>query len=120
MIDYKDKIDEKKIVSLIKEKLKPEFNKLVEDMYKQFLELKEQKDKFLDEAIKRMIEQPKNMERMKIVKSILKEKFQERKIFNIDLSDLFFELLIEMIKLDKDEKLEIRDTIFEEKCYKCY
>lgn len=110
-----DKIEDTQIAKLVKEKLTQEFNKMYEETYKKFLELKEQKDAFLDESIKRMIEQPESIERIDIVKSILKEKFQERKIVNIDLSDLFIELLIEMIKLDDD-----RDTIFEEQCYKCY
>ena len=119
MTDYKDKIGETKIVKLIKEKLTREFNKFIDETHKNFLELKEQRDEFLEQAIKRMIEQPDNIERVDIVKSILKEKFLEQKIcsitFNIDLSDLFIELLIEMIKLE-----DVRDTIFEEACYKCY
>lgn len=120
MIDYKDKIEETKLKP-IKEKLIRELNKLSDETYKKFLELKEHKDEFLDEAIKRMIEQPNNIDRINTVKSILKEKFQERKIINIDVTDEFFELLIDMMKLYKDEISEkIKDTMFEELCYKCY
>jgi len=121
MTDYEDKIEETKIAKPIKEKLLQEFNKLSDETYEKFLELKEQKDEFLNEAIKRMIDQPDNADRIEIVKIILKEKFQERKIVTIDLTEEFFEILIEMIKIYKDKNSDnLRDTMFEELCYKCY